>query len=309
MTSRDQDSRRPSISRDDLLWDLIDHLDAMVAYWDRDQTCVFANSAYRAWFGKDGRELAGVKLRDLLGPLYERNKPYIDAAYAGQRQVFERSIPSPDGQQVRRSLATYIPRIVDGQVTGMFVHVADVEPLKKLEDDLRAAHAKSEMLATHDHLTGLPNRALLEDRMSHALAQAKRRNEGFALLCVDVDNFKSINDTFGHPEGDRYLIEIAARLTSSVREGDSVLRLGGDEFIAIAIDIQSIEDAETLAGRIVAGVRGTYAVGHSTVTPSVSVGVAIYPQHGTTAAALTEAADKALYTAKRTGRGRFALVA
>jgi PAS domain S-box-containing protein len=106
---------------------LVNHLDAMVAYWDINQVCVFANSAYRDWFGKTQQEVIGLTLEELLGPLYPKNLPYIRGAYAGQRQVFEREIPTPDGR-VRPSLATYTPHLVDGQVRGIFAHVADVTP-------------------------------------------------------------------------------------------------------------------------------------------------------------------------------------
>ena len=124
-----------------LLEELVDHLDAMIACWDRDEVCQFANAAYAEWFGKRGRDLTGTTLRDLLGPLYALNEPYIRAAYAGRKQVFEREIPLPGGDGVRHSLATYTPRIVDGRVEGMFVHVADVTPLKWLEAELREAKA------------------------------------------------------------------------------------------------------------------------------------------------------------------------
>src|SRR5262249_41628012 len=134
--------------KNNLILEIVNHLDAMVAYWDINQTCVFANSAFRTWFGKDGKEFIGIALKDLLGPvLYEKNLPFIKAAYAGEKQVFEREIPRPEGG-FRHSLITYVPRIVDGQVDGMFVHVADVSLLKKLEEELKIARDKAEELAT-----------------------------------------------------------------------------------------------------------------------------------------------------------------
>ena len=157
----------------EIVLNLVDHLDAMVAYWDINQTCVFANDAYRAWFGKSAGEVVGLTMQQLLGPLYAKNLPYIRAAYDGHRQVFEREIPTPGGD-VRSSLATYTPHRVDGQVLGIFVHVADVTPLKKLERELNAAKDKAEYLATHDFLTGMPNRVLLMDRIAvHALQRQR----------------------------------------------------------------------------------------------------------------------------------------
>lgn len=126
---------------------LVDHLDAMMAYWDSDQVCVFANHAYLAWFGKTREQMLGITLEELLGPIYPKNLPYIHAAYAGHVQVFEREIPAPDGR-TRHSLATYTPHVVDGRVCGIFVHVADVTPLKLLERDLRRSEERLELVLT-----------------------------------------------------------------------------------------------------------------------------------------------------------------
>jgi len=122
----------------DLALQVADHVPAMLAYWNRDQVCVFANEAYRAWFGKSRSEVVGSTMQELLGPLYALNLPYIKGALAGETQVFERAIPQPDGG-TRESLATYTPHLVDGTVQGFFVHVADVTPLKTLERQLETA--------------------------------------------------------------------------------------------------------------------------------------------------------------------------
>lgn len=109
-----------------------DHIPAMLAYWNRDQVCLFANEAYRTWFGKSRSQVVGSTMKELLGPLYELNLPYIRAALAGQLQTFERTIPGPDGA-IRESLATYTPDIIDDVVHGFFVHVANVTAMKELE--------------------------------------------------------------------------------------------------------------------------------------------------------------------------------
>lgn len=109
-----------------------DRVPAMLAYWNAEQVCVFANEAYKTWFGRSRSEVVGLTMRELLGPLYELNLPYIRRALAGETQVFERTIPQPNGA-VRESLATYTPDIVDGVVRGFFVHVADVTTMKALE--------------------------------------------------------------------------------------------------------------------------------------------------------------------------------
>jgi len=288
-----------------LLFDLVDHLDAMVAYWDRDQRCRFANQAYKAWFGRGRRELLGITLSELLGPLYALNLPHIEAAYRGERQVFERAIPRPGGNGVRHSLATYVPRIVDGRVEGIFVHVADVDMLKRLEQELKVARDEAERLATHDHLTGLPNRRLLEDRLAEAIRRAKRTGERVFALSVDVDDFKSTNDAYGHAAGDALLIEIASRIGSCVRDYDTVARFGGDEFFLLVRGVDLEGGIEALAERILEAVGRPWPIGEDVFRPTLSVGIAEYPRHGQGKEAVVLASDGAMYAAKRAGRNCF----
>ncbi|MBX3699013.1 MAG: GGDEF domain-containing protein [Dokdonella sp.] len=287
-----------------IVLELVDHIDAMVAYWDINQECVFANEAYREWFGKTREELLGTTLQELLGPLYEKNLPYICGAYEGHKQVFERSITSPDGI-VRHSLATYVPRMVAGKVQGIFVHVADVTSLKRLEEELREARATAEHLATHDFLTGLPNRALLSDRLAQAMAVAERKGEMVAVLSLDVDDFKAVNDSFGHPAGDQLLVALASRIVSSLRPSDSASRLGGDEFVILAPDLASPAEVDSIAERILANARAPFRIGEATVVPTVSLGIAMYPVHGATPKDLLEASDSALYRSKALGKNRY----
>jgi len=290
-----------------LLRDLVDHLDAMVAYWDSNQICRFANHAYQDWFGREGRQLIGISMKELLGPLYEKNLPYIEAALRGEKQIFERAIPRPDGRGVRHSLATYYPHFVDGQVKGLFVHVADVDPLKRLEEELKAAKEKAEILATHDFLTGLPNRRLLHETVADAIARAKRTGETVTLMTIDVDKFKTINDTYGHGEGDRFLIEIASRLARCVREYDAVFRLGGDEFIIVASGLPAGDELEGYARRILEAAREAFSFGNVVINPGLSIGIAMYPLHGRTTLGLMSASDRALYAAKQSGRNCFSI--
>jgi len=284
---------------------LLDHLDAMVAYWDTNEVCVYANNAYRLWFGKSKEQVIGHTLRELLGPIYPLNAPHVRAALEGRTQVFEREIPTPGGA-VRHSLATYTPHLVNGRVAGFFVHVADVTPLKDLERQLKAAKEKAEQLATHDFLTGLPNRVLLFDRIAQALSLVKRKQQMVALLHIDIDDFKKVNDTHGHGVGDALLVEFASRMRGSLRESDTLTRMGGDEFLLLGPEVDSAVQAEAIASHVLGTVRRPFQLGELEVAITVSVGIALCPRNGKTAAALIASSDRALYVAKGLGKNRFA---
>lgn len=291
----------------DLLSELIDHVDAMLAYWNQDQVCLLANAAYLEWFGKSKNAVVGMTLRQLLGPLYEKNLPYIDAAFAGHKQVFEREIPFPGGGGSRHSLATYIPHIVDGRVQGIFVHVADVTVLKRLERELQREKERAESLAAHDVLTGLPNRLLLQETIAREIATAERTQRMLGILAIDLDHFKTVNDRFGHAEGDRYLVEMATRLRSALRIEDVLFRAGGDEFIAVLPGLDTKAGVEMLAGRLVTAVGEPVHVDGQIEVLGASIGGALYPLDGRCTSELLAAADRALYQAKAQGRNRYSL--
>lgn len=143
------------MNRSDIALEAVNHISAMVAYWDFEQRCVFSNNAYTEWFGKTPQEMLGMSLQALLGPLYEKNLPYILGALKGEIQIFERPIVLPNGE-VREAIATYTPDVWGGVVRGFWVHVADVTPLKEREAALeRALRERDEALAELQTLRGL----------------------------------------------------------------------------------------------------------------------------------------------------------
>ncbi|EKT4452332.1 diguanylate cyclase [Pseudomonas putida] len=160
--------------------------------------------------------------------------------------------------------------------------------------------------ASHDSLTGLPNRAFFEGRLSRSVRNAARQQEHLALLFLDSDHFKQINDTLGHAVGDEVLISVADRVRAQLREHDLVARLGGDEFAVLLTPLQSREDAEHIAEKIIASMKLPVQLdsGRSIAT-SLSVGIAYYPDDGTDPASLLNAADAAMYQAKRKRRGHW----
>lgn len=167
----------------------------------------------------------------------------------------------------------------------------------------REAQRRIEHLAHFDMVTGLPNRALLSDRLAQETARARRSSRGFAVLMFDLDGFKSVNDTWGHSAGDRVLTIVGERARKCVRSSDTVGRLGGDEFLAILPET-GIDGALGVADKLREALREPYDLGKAQAHLSASVGVSLFPDHGSDPEALQRAADAALYRAKREGKNR-----
>ena len=169
----------------------------------------------------------------------------------------------------------------------------------------RANVSRIAFLAHHDPLTGLPNRTLFHDRVQQALARLERGDGGFAVLCLDLDRFKAVNDTLGHPVGDGLLKQVAERLRACVREGDTVARLGGDEFAVVLLGVEEPADVDGLAARMIGLVGSGYEIDGHRIDIGTSIGIALAPGGGSGAHELLKNADTALYGAKADGRGTF----
>ena len=182
-----------------------------------------------------------------------------------------------------------------GAITHFVGIKEDITELRRLQEQV-------EYMARHDQLTGLPNRFLFQDRLDQALVQGKRRKTCFALLYLDLDDFKVVNDSFGHEAGDTLLSVVGQRLLRCVRESDTVARMGGDEFTVLLPDIEGLASVQRVADLIVEALSQPIPVlpGQNTRI-GVSIGIALYPQDGQDASLLLARADKALYQAKRQG--------
>jgi diguanylate cyclase len=175
------------------------------------------------------------------------------------------------------------------------------ELVRQRTAELEASQARLAHQALHDHLTGLPNRVLLEERLERAMAAAKRHRRGLAILFIDLDGFKAVNDTHGHASGDAVLRQVASRLAGSLRDSDTLARLGGDEFMALVTDLQRPDDAAEVAAGLLAAVRGEFVVGDTRMPLAASIGISLYPDDGTDAVTLQRRADVAMYLAKDAG--------
>jgi diguanylate cyclase (GGDEF)-like protein/PAS domain S-box-containing protein len=182
----------------------------------------------------------------------------------------------------------------EGQVTGAVIVFRDVSAARTMA--LQMAHS-----AQHDHLTGLPNRMLLNDRVGQAINLAHRHTKKVAVLFLDVDGFKHINDSLGHPVGDKLLQSIASRLVDCVRGSDTVSRQGGDEFVVLLSEVEQPEDAAISARRMLQAVAQSHSIDHHDLHVTSSIGISIYPDDGPDAETLIKNADTALYQAKEKG--------
>lgn len=261
----------------------------------------YANPCLAELLESSCSEMVGADLRGFRTAAGAREFRWVlDALLAGRAWQGETRFQSTRTGQTVAALESICPvRESDGAVVHL-VHFVRENGGDGLAGSIRR-------LAFYDSLTGLPNRHLLLDRLDQTLAAAQRDRTCFALIYIDLDRFKDINDRFGHDAGDEVLRSVAARLRGSLRESDTVGRIGGDEFVAI---IKSVEDADALswvAGKLVAACAQLHVFHGAHCAVTASVGVSIYPRHGLAAGALLKAADGAMYQAKAAGRNAFRL--
>jgi len=281
------------------LRDITDNLPLLIAYIDKDQRMLFCNATWREWLGIDPASVVGRLLSEVIGPnLYEQRREQLQRALAGERLTFE---VESLALGVNRYLHTeFIPDVQpDGAVAGVYALSTDVTSSKRVE-------LKLSQLAYVDPLTGLPNRRRFDEKLEEALARSKRDRRPMALMFLDVDHFKQINDAHGHGTGDAVLNEFARRLQRCVRITDTVARLAGDEFVIILEGLQSDEDAGLVAQKIGAELKPSFQFGGLTLSSiTSSIGIAVFAGGHAAAADVVARADEALYQAKRAGRDTF----
>lgn len=205
--------------------------------------------------------------------------------------------------EVLQSATALTRKWADGQALRRHIKALE-KTVQARTEGLEAANRQLRHLATHDALTGLPNRSLLDDRLAQAIAHAKRDEHEFAVLMLDLDRFKIINDSLGHRAGDELLNQTAQRLQGVVRKVDTIARVGGDEFVLVLSPMSTRADAMKVAQKVVDAVSAQVRVGGVDLHVSTSVGIAMYPSDGFTAESLVAHADSAMYCAKHRGRNQ-----
>ena len=285
---------------------------ALIAYIDRGQRFRFSNRTYGEWFGIAHEQMAGRTMRDVLGEkLYERVREHAERALAGHAVEFEYSLG--EGEAARFLQVAYAPHLDHaGEVVGFYELASDVTALNRAQQHQRRASrelatiaARLEFLAHHDPLTELPNRNMLQERVRQAVSLARRHRKQLALLFVDLDHFKNVNDSLGHGVGDDLLQVVSGRLRECVRQEDLVARLGGDEFCIVLQDLADPREAGTVAQKLLAELAEPCRVGEHDLYVAASIGIACLPNDGHDMETLLKHADIAMYRAKNLGRGNY----
>jgi len=291
-----RDAQRALQESEARLRTVADALPMRVAYIDADERYQFNNLAYERGFDKPRHEIQGQTVRSLLGDAaYQSVEPHIRKALRGESVTFRSEMTGGNGYACYE--AHYIPQLAaDGStVLGFHAVVSDITHQKLEEQRLIE-------LARVDTLTGLTNRAGFELRVAEAMQRSRASGALMALMYLDIDRFKQINDRFGHNVGDALLRAFADRLSRSLRSTDTVARLGGDEFTVVMEALPKPEVARIVANKIIDAMSTPFTFGQQTIAVTTSIGLAYYQGEATTVEALVKQADVMLYEAKGAGR-------
>jgi diguanylate cyclase (GGDEF)-like protein/PAS domain S-box-containing protein len=300
VVARDITERKEMENRIGFQARILDTVAQSVVATDNRGIITYANHHAEEIFGWSREEMIGRPVHEITpsnGPpgLVEQVLEHLRAGLVWSGELdFQRR----DGSWFPADAITSGVRNENGELIGAIGIAIDISERKRAEEQIT-------YLAYHDALTSLPNRRLLADRFEVALAQARRGEEALCVMSVDVDRFKNVNDTLGHGAGDELLTATAQRLRSVIRDGDTIARVGGDEFIILLPRCSDPAEPAQIAARIVQGFNAPFVIGGSEYHASVSLGLSMYPADGLDAESLTRAADAAMYAAKEAGRDCF----
>ena len=279
---------------------ILDGIPDMAWLKDRQGRFILINEPFAAAAGKHAKDLVGKTDFDIwptgMAERYQTDDQDVMKRRAAKR--VEEPLSASDG--IIRWIETIKTPVRNehGEVVGTVGIARDITERKRMEDEIRH-------MAQHDALTGLPNRRFFVDIMKLELAQARRHKSKCGILFIDLDRFKEVNDTLGHEAGDQLLMQVARRLRETIRESDTVARIGGDEFNMILADLAHSEDASEIAVKIVKSLQGPFIVNGHELHITTSIGISIYPDDAEEIDNLLRFADIAMYHAKESGRNTF----
>ena len=286
---------------EEMFRDLVENISEVICTLVEDGRVTYVSPVVEQIAGYSPAEVVGRPIVDFIHP---DDLPLFESLQTTVSGILERGefrILTKSGETRWVSISSR--PIPDGdRVVGLRAVIADITDRKRAEDQVKYQ-------AYHDVLTGLPNRRLLMDRFAMALAQRRRDHHPLAVMFLDLDRFKPVNDTGGHAVGDELLQRVAERLTKTTREGDTVSRMGGDEFIVLLPEVAGVKDTCEIAERVLERFRPPWVLAGHQFNVTASIGIAMYPQHGEDPETLLRNADTATYLAKDRGRDSFELFA
>ena len=279
---------------------MVQHSSDVIALLDADLTLCYVTPAVEQVLGHPPLELVGQRWLDLVSADdREAARDLVLRASSGRAAHTEIRMQTADGRTCL--MDTTVTEVDEEEHAGFVLTCHDVTERRALETEL-------EHQAFHDALTGLANRALFHDRVGHALSRTRRAGTSCAVLFLDLDDFKTVNDSLGHAAGDALLAEVTTRVRACLRDGDTAARLGGDEFAVLLEDVQD-DTCTTIAGRLISSLRQPYDLGGAEVTPTASIGIAVAGSSEISTDDLLRNADLAMYEAKKAGKARWMLFA
>jgi diguanylate cyclase (GGDEF)-like protein/PAS domain S-box-containing protein len=277
---------------------------ALISVKDLDGNVVLASEHFKQISTVGEQGIVGKNVFDIYPVDTARSIWEIDHTSQNYSQASEAEVEltHKDGSVHTYLLVKFPLRNKENNVFGVCTIGTDISERKLAEDALREQQSRLNYMAFHDSLTALPNRALFYDRIFHGLARARRSSSKLALMLLDIDRFKIINDSLGHDSGDELLKAIAARLNEGVRDMDTVARLGGDEFVVVLEGIHDLDDIVFVANKLLVTLARPLEISGHEITTTVSIGVSIFPDDGADTDELLKNADIAMYKAKEAGK-------
>jgi diguanylate cyclase (GGDEF)-like protein/PAS domain S-box-containing protein len=268
--------------------------------------CIASDEGYFLKVSPAFTETLGFSEKEFLA------KPFLDFIHPDDKKATEEQMgPMARGIPIIKFSNRYLCK--EGSYKWLewtarsFVNGGDIYAVANNVTERKTAEEKLERIALYDMLTNLPNRVLLADRLNQAMVQCRRRKQSLAVAFMDLDGFKAVNDTYGHNVGDELLVALSKRMKETLRDGDTLARIGGDEFIAVLVDLEQVEDSQPLLERLLKAAADPITLGDAVINVSASIGVTLYPQDAADADQLMRHADQAMYIAKLAGKNRYQL--
>lgn len=300
-----EQSRKETEARFRALYD--NSLDG-ICYYSLDGHCVSANRAYCDLLGMMQEELVNRHYDEFTPEKWhETDRRMVEEQLfvRGYSDLYEKEYIRKDGSIVPVSVRAALHLDADGKPIGTWGIVRDISDYRNIIDRLQKSEAHMEYLAYHDALTAMPNRLLFQDRVAKALERVKRSGKKLALMLLDLDRFKNINDSLGHDVGDKFLQEISNRIRHTIREMDTAARIGGDEFVVVLENVSEAGSVSAVAAKLLKILAAPIIIREHELYTTASIGISLFPDDGQDVETLMKAADAAMYRAKSKGKNNF----